>query len=483
MTEMRLPKRLVLDLRNVIYKKTSGHALFVAQLLNSLVRDSTISYSPQKWCFHWNWERVSSLRTWDSVAGFIVSNLSSLQPGALLTLRIVSCFGTLLQLSLLELLDSFPRRPNEGIVFFLPSLVEKGVLEKEFPMIVFSHDLIQQQVYESMGLEQRQRLHLDLGIFLGSKTTLDRSETIEADLQKLDLSEKHNMRDSAVLPLSLGAIATEQINNAGPEFIHDHSQRIRFAGWNLKSGKLAISASNFRAAFHYYERGIGFLHEQLWLKDTYSLCLQLNDGAAYALYALGRATDSGKYARSIIDKVPFEDSLAAQLLLLRSYEFTGDNEKIISEGLAILRKVGIDFTAAPSLETVKEAMNDAKLLALQHDFDQIPTLHEGRVCERTRNVLKIMDAVSIALLQTASPYLPMLASAMVSYSLQHGVCEESAHAFAVYAYFTIHLFKQFKEARRYGNIALKILENAQNQRYDNPITVLFRPFQFKYNPS
>ena len=43
MTEMRLPMRLVQGLASVVHKKTTGDAIFVAQVLNSLVRDSNSS--------------------------------------------------------------------------------------------------------------------------------------------------------------------------------------------------------------------------------------------------------------------------------------------------------------------------------------------------------------------------------------------------------------------------------------------------------
>ena len=468
MTEMRLPRRLVLELSDVIYKKTSGHAIFVAQLLNSLVRDSTISYSPQKRRFHWGWDEVLSLKTWDSVAGLIVSNLSSLQPGALLTLRILSCFGIQLHISVIDVLDTFPRRPNEGIDYFLPSLVEEGILENDFPWVTFSHDLIQQQVYESMTLEQRKKLHLELGIFLGSKTVLDNSETIEAGIKQLSLSDGYDTAEGSVAFFSsLMAIATEQINYVGPEFFHDESRKIKFACWNLTAGKLAVSASNFRAALYYFEKGITFLGEGVLMKDkgVTTAQIQLHHGVAYALYALGRAADAGDYARSIIDKIPFEDSLAVQFLLIRSYDFTGNDGKTIFKCLEVLREVGIDFPASPSPETVIVAMNEAKFLASQYDFDQIPYLHQDRICEKTRNVLKIMDVVSSACFQNESPYLPLVASAMVIYSLMHGVCEESASAFGMYGYFMITTFGQFNEAKKYGNVAFKILERARNQRY------------------
>ena len=48
MTELRLPRRMVLDLADVVHKKTQGHSYFVVSMLNELLREGIISYSPQK---------------------------------------------------------------------------------------------------------------------------------------------------------------------------------------------------------------------------------------------------------------------------------------------------------------------------------------------------------------------------------------------------------------------------------------------------
>ena len=46
---------------------------------------------------------------------------------------------------------------------------------------------------------------------------------------------------------------------------------------------------------------------------------------------------------------------------------------------------------------------------------------------------------------------------MVHYSLSNGVLEESATAFVVYGFFLVYLQNDFDEARRWAEIAEKIL--------------------------
>jgi len=94
MSELRLSRRLVYELADVVHKKTSGHALFVIQFLSALVHDSAIAYSPMKHRFDWDVNKISALQMGDDVASLIVSNLSYLEAQALQSLRMLSCFGT-----------------------------------------------------------------------------------------------------------------------------------------------------------------------------------------------------------------------------------------------------------------------------------------------------------------------------------------------------------------------------------------------------
>lgn len=86
MSETRLTRRHVKTLVDVVHKVTIGHAIFVTQLLQSLVRDSIISYSPLKHRFDWSDRVLESLSMGGDVASLVVENLSSLQPGRCIAL-------------------------------------------------------------------------------------------------------------------------------------------------------------------------------------------------------------------------------------------------------------------------------------------------------------------------------------------------------------------------------------------------------------
>ena len=129
MTELRLPRRLVISLADVVHKRTHGHALFVVQLLNSLITDGSISYSPTNCRFYWEHEKICILKTADSVASLIVSKLRSMPSGELQCLRIISCFGMQVKSSVLDLLQYFSLAPQGGFKIYLSNLLDQGIIQ------------------------------------------------------------------------------------------------------------------------------------------------------------------------------------------------------------------------------------------------------------------------------------------------------------------------------------------------------------------
>ena len=434
-SEMRLPRRLVRRLADVVHKKTSGYALFVVQLLNSLVRDSIISYSPKKVRFDWDENKLATLKTMDSVASLIVSNLSFLLADELQSLRVLSCFGVQIPLSLVKLFDGCTlHTPERGIEPFLPGLASKGVVEVIGPSVFFSHDLIQQHVYESIPVEERRQLHLGIGTYIAKKIGLDsvlQTESVESRVEELNLGWQNGGKTEETPSYPLVAIATNQINYASPQSVSDHSHQIRFAGWNLYAGKSAAERSNFQAALYHYKSGISFMGDNLWVDETHQLCHDLHEGAAFALFGLGDHSLAAQQATLVIDHVQFEDSLAMQYILLRSFDGLGQYHRGVSVGLELLRKLQFDIPSDPSPSSVMNAMRETGDVLSAHSFNQLTSRHQF-VGIKKRNVFKIVESLIPCFFRSTSPYLPLVACAIVKYSLENGVCEESATGFFLF---------------------------------------------------
>ena len=370
MEEFRLPRRIVVELADVVHKKTTGHTLFVMELLNSFISGSVITYSSEKKRFVWDPLRIACIRTEDSAAELIASRFSTLPPESQRMLQTLSCFGMQTDDALLQILDRY----QQGIVTSIDTFVDRGILDRGGPL-VFAHDLIQQAVYESMSLDQRQMLHLDLGQFVGRTASTDVSP-LTGGMDQVQLNDR-GFNVSLTSPLI--ANACDVINLAGPGAISDEIQKRTFAQWNLAAGKQALEQADFHGAFHYFSNGIAFLGEDCWQSVGARLCIDLHEGAVFASYALGNMEGVLHYAEKVTNQVSFEDALEVQQILMRTVSHAEKHEDCISRGVDILRRLNFDIPSNPTPESVMNAVANTAIIASKFTKEQLINLCERAV--------------------------------------------------------------------------------------------------------
>ncbi|KAL7462203.1 hypothetical protein ACHAXS_002590 [Conticribra weissflogii] len=476
-SELRLPTRIVSELGDIVHRKSSGNILFAVELLNSMMRNSFIHYSLKSRRYQWNWDSICSLKTDDNVASFIVSTISTLQPNFLHSLRILSCFGYHTDLAVLSLLDKSCIAPFNGIRTPLQYLVDIGIIEMAGGLVSFTHDLIQQHVYEGIPLPQRQNLHFSIGVVLGSNATFNAytnghgTDSLESGIDQMYISESKIDGDSIISECSLLSIATDQINSAGPKAVHDQKQKILFARWNLQVGKELSETSNFGSALHYYTKGIQFIGHGVWLHNNgtgeQELCLDLYEGAAAASSATSNLALVEFYANAIFRNVPFQHTLNAWVVLIVSLESSGKYAEILEKGINLLRRLKFNIpTSPPSPKEIKDSLVATMQSASQFRVERIKTLNQSRGIlirdqrnNYNRNLFKICDAIVLATYNISSPYLPLLAFEMMQYSLKNEFYEpEAAMAYAGFGYFNIMLRNDFESGKYWANVALELLK-------------------------
>lgn len=214
----------------------------------------------------------------------------------------------------------------------------------------------------TMSVEERQKLHLEIGQYFGG---LAESNDATLGMDRLQLKD-HTFYVGNTLASSLISIACDQLDSAGPNAVSDETQKLKFSEWNLCAGqkgqfdmhwrlivgyghsdndllsflcRAANNQSDFRAALFYYTKGIAFLgREDCWLSD-HQLCLSLHEGVVMAAFALSEADQVVTYAQRTIQHVSFQDTLRVQPLLLKSLANTGKHNECITRGVSILRRL------------------------------------------------------------------------------------------------------------------------------------------------
>ncbi|KAL7545479.1 hypothetical protein ACHAWF_008830 [Thalassiosira exigua] len=464
MRGLRLPRRLVVGLADLVQKKTSGLPLFVVQFLNSLVKESIIVYSPTKRRYTWDEDRIDLIQTGDSVANLIASNLSSLPQLSQEALQILACFGMQTDSNLLRILEA-PGSGFCGVTSSLRSLIDLGIIDEAGPIIRFTHDLIQQEVYENIPLDQRKALHLKLGNLLGSEAEADidsSPDTQQAtfDMDQLRLNDTFFAGRS--MCSSLISIACDQINVSGPGLTNGDDQREKFIRWNLWAGQKSYRMSDYRAAMFYFSKGIDFIGVESWFRDTqcsnYRVYLQLHEGAVLASYELGKI--DLRYANAVTDNVPFNDSLVVEQVLLKSISLqSGKHSECISKGVEILRKLGLDIPLSPTMSSVMNVVASTDIMTSRFDLEGIKTMCDEGADDSTRAILAIWDSFYVSAHVSNSPYLPLIACEVVKYSLEHkSICLESCTAFATYGVIKVAMGGNYAAGQKWAEVSRAIVK-------------------------
>ncbi len=370
---------------------------------------------------------ISAIKTDDNVASFIVSSFSNLPPDTLHTLRILACFGFHTDQAVLDILDTSCVAPSGGFRSSIQKLVDVGVIEVAGGLVSFTHDLIQQNVYEDFELHQRQNLHYDIGVFLGAKVfanlTCTEMESLEIGFDQMYISESKSDGESVISERSLLSIATDHINSVGPDFIVGQPQKELFSKWNLLVGKEMANISNFGSALHYYEEGIRFIGDGVWL-DEYTngkkLCFGLYEGAAAAALATRKGPLVEYYTSVIFQNASFENSLPSWIILMLSLESSGRYEEVLERGINLFRRLGF-CVPPPSPSEIIESLSCTSKMASSFEISEIVDSHHHQIDNHKRNLFKIHNALIISTYALSSPYLPMMTFDMVQYALRNRV--------------------------------------------------------------
>jgi len=165
--------------------------------------------------------------------------------------------------------------------------------------------------------------------------------------------------------------------------------------------------------------------------------------------------------------VKFEDTLEVQQVVLKSLAQCGKYEECISKGIDILRILDFYVVISPTIENIMNAVKSIDILASQYSIEYMMNLCESDVGDSIKNIAKIMQSFYVACYATTSPVLPLIACAMIKYSLENGICEESTFAFATFAILKINLEGNYTDAQQWAQVSRGIIKKYQSMKKSN----------------
>jgi len=183
-------------------------------------------------------------------------------------------------------------------------------------------------------------------------------------------------------------------------------------------------------------KGLSLLAQDSW-ETNYTLTMRLYDAASEALFVTGDFDRlSGLIEKPLLKARSFEDKLNIYNNLVRSHAASSNFDEGISKCMSILHQLGevmpTEITAevyVDEVARVKELLHGKS----RQDLLSLPMMSDARK-------LAAMQFMNHALTMTfiAKPLLnPIIVLRMVKLSIEHGICNISAFAFACYGAFLV----------------------------------------------
>jgi len=424
-----LPPSLSRPLSTVVHNKTSGIILFILRFLASLNDEGDLRFSMSNRRWEYDLKEIQLKEIHGDVVSHMTEQMQNLTKKMRMGLKVAACLGPNFDSEVLEK----AKRNNDVDESFLESCDGLGFLRNESGSNKYSwsHDQIHQAAYDLIPLAKRESFHL----LIGSRLFIS---TPPPEMEKMIFFIVDNM-------------------NRGSKIIDDVDQKWEVAQLNLEAGEKALSASAFHSAAKYLLAGLSLLGTDSW-EAKYNLTIRLYDAASEALFVIGDFSRLSEltekpllYARSFEDKLNIHNNLVRALAASSKFdEGIGKCVEIVSQ---LGEVIPIDLT--PDVYV--------------YEVDQVKQLLNGKSRQELLSLPKMSDPQKLAAMQfmnhgltmsyVARPLLnPILVFRMVKMSIEHGMCNISAFAFACYgAWLVSEPTCDVEGGHRMGRVAIEMM--------------------------
>jgi predicted ATPase len=443
-----LPWRYTRELASVVHKKTRGNPFFVIQLLRSLIQDGMIEYSVKSRRWIWDCDVIDMVMISDGVAELLTSTFSRLPSELMKALKIISCIGFQVDEAAIAALDSRKKVLPFEMMRQLHIAVQMGMMESAGPIYQFTHDIIQQTIYDLIPLSSRKLLHMKIG---------------------KELLEMAGESDATHL------LAIDQINLFCKDGIPSQEERPMYAQSNCKAAKLAMATSSFDQARSYVNSGIRLLGSGHW-ETQYSLSLDLFEMSASISCIHGDADSLTTCLEEILSHTrTFDDGLTASSLLAKLLASRSKFDEARCNCLAILSSLGVDI---PDDVTHFVAMNELTLM--QETLRKITREKITSLLPMTNKaMLTAMKFCNMLCMYSMSKplLLPLVSCRMIRLTLEYGFCDDSIVGFALAGYSMFVFTEEIQLAWKLGRVSESLVEenpkrHALRSRLCNELTTL-----------
>lgn len=421
------------ELATMICDKTSGNIFFAIQLIESLASQKLIQLDKTKNIWIWDIAKIKEQKITNNVVDLITKNLNKLPPESLSLLQTAAAKGNSFNSIFLSEIEE---KSEEEITSLLePALLERIIYIRNRHSYHFIHDKIYSAVYKTIPEEEKQKLHLKIGLFLKNKNT---------DANRDELFELTNHLNVAV------------------ELI-DVSDKNDLVHLNYIAGKRAVKSVAFEAANNYFTTAISLNGESFW-KENYELCLDLHDAVLIPAVSLGEYEWTETICQQIIKNANNKlDKTNAYLAQLNSLVAQGKYIETNNLGLKILGEFGIKIPSNPNMVQVGALLMKAKSALRGKEMKDILNLPKMTDKEISSVMLFLNPLITSTYLTSLNLNLVISLTGFIQ-TLKFGRSRKSAYYITSYGGVMAYLNK-YDRAYEFGETALELVKKRTPSLY------------------
>ncbi|EMO66572.1 stage II sporulation protein E [Leptospira kirschneri str. 200803703] len=427
---------------SIFLKKTSGNPLAIIQLLEICQKKRLITYQFKSKLWKWDLEKIERLSISDNVVDLLCARIEALSPELQELLGVCSCLGKKFTLEFLSKLSLFNTTKLEKLLWFA---VKEGFLniffsenhflfeEKLFSerIFSFSHDKIQQVIYDLLEESKRKKIHKHIGMTL---------------LTIYGLRSKDKILFQIVQHL-----------NHTIDTLEEESIKNDLTILNYKAGLQAKNSGSYESSLQYLNFALNFLNKEASL-ENFELYVDVILEIAETEYLLSNYERVESFLRLLENKnITNLQYVRKETILVRLYSKMNKIEDAVLAGLRGMRRFKIyipSFYCRIVLALFKELLISIILSIKKSDLELIC------VKENSEPEYEALIDLFAELGPSAFTYnqnlFALIVLKMFNVSLTKGVSRSSAIVYSGYGMIVNQVLRDLNQAVRYSKLAMDL---------------------------
>ncbi len=418
-----------------LYNQSDGNPYLITELISDLYKSNQLIYSTES--NSWDWRITNNrLQETHGITSIFENKITNLNQEDNSILKISSCFTSSFTYGFLQKVSSLS---EDNLKNTLTKLINLKILnhstlnqnkDLRTGMFSFCQNLIQDYIYNSLSLKNKQKLHKQIASFY----IINNSEIIDD-------------RDifSAVFHLNNSEIDTKS-----------QKELLNHAKLNLRCTQKALSVSAISVAKANISHLTKYKCHKCWHID-YETVSEINI-LAYKVYRIsGNIALANEFLNHCYLNLKQDDlNKVNYIKLVLDIQF-GELETALLTAKKLLQSLGVKTPKkANKLHIVKEFIH-TKIVLSKQSSSSILALKE-----LDNDSIKMAIKTIMWLFRCAHSYNPELIGVMslkvIRMSLKHGINEDSYIGFMTYGIIIGAGTNNYKEAFKYWNIAIALTE-------------------------